>query len=130
MNRVPRTTRTYQVAREDFPINVEVQAMNLSFCQAIASDVQIAKDGMLIDPIPVTAKEDAARLAIGWTIPKPDPSPELVLTEVVVCMFPETAPANSKYQVTIISSKGDVEETNGSRPTINPRKIKLKFLYR
>jgi hypothetical protein len=130
MNRIPRTTRTYQVAGDDFPINVEARAMNLSFCQAVASDVQIAKEGMLMDSIPVTAKKDPARLAIGWTIPEPKLSPELVLTEVVVCMFPKAAPANSKYQVTIISSKGDMQQTNGSRPTINPRKIKLKFLYR
>jgi hypothetical protein len=130
MIRIPRTTRTYQVAGDDFPINVEVRAVGFGFCQAVASDLQIAKDGMLIDPIPVTIKKDPARLAVSWIVPKPESSPELVLTEVIVCMFPETAPANSRYQVTIISFKGDVEKTNGSRPTINPRKIKLKFLYR
>ena len=130
MFRIPRTTRTYQVAGDDFPINVEVQAIGLKFCQAVASEVQIARDGILTDPIPLTAKKDPDRLAISWTIPKPEASPELVLTEVIVCMFPKTAPANSRYQVTIASFKGDVEKTNGSRPTINPRKIKLKFLYR
>ena len=130
MIRVPRTTRTYQVSKDDFPITVEVQAVNLNFCQAVASDVQIARDGVLMDPIPVTVKHDPARLAMGWSIPTPEPLPELVLAEVVVCMFPESAPANSRYQVTIASFKGDAVKTNGSRPTINPRKIKLKFLYR
>jgi hypothetical protein len=130
MIKVPGKIRTYQVAEDDFPIRVEIQAVNLGFCMAVAGDVQVKKNGAVMDPIPVTVSSDPVNLAIGWSIAVPVHPPELILLEQIDCMFPDNPPSNSGYRVTITSEKGDVARTFGSPPTINPRSIKLKFVYR
>jgi hypothetical protein len=129
MIKVPDKIRTYRVLEDDFPIKINVQAKNLDFCIAVAGDVQVKKNGSVMDPIPVAVASDPVNLAIDWSIAIPVHPPGLTLLEQIDCMFPDNPPSNSKYRVTIKSAKGDVVKTSGSPPTINPRSIILTFLY-
>ncbi|MBI3280026.1 MAG: hypothetical protein HYZ57_09320 [Acidobacteria bacterium] len=130
MTKVPGATRTYEVTKDDFPVRIEVVARNLPFCQAVASDVQIVEDGITVESAPVTVENDPAQAAIRYEISKPVRPPDLDLVQNIDCTFPDDAPAHSRYEVSIHSTAGDVANTTGSRPTINPRTVTLTFRYR
>ena len=130
MKKVPGVSRTYEVLAGDFPLRIEVKAMNLDFCRVVTSDVQVKKDGVVLDPIPLAVTEDHDNLLVTFDMPLPAYPPDLDLLEQIDCWFPDLPQDNSKYTVTITSATGDVEQTSGSPPGINPRSIILKFYYR
>jgi hypothetical protein len=123
--------RKYELKKADFPITVQVAARNLPVCQAVASRVQVKQGGQVTGSIPVAQEqEDPAHSAMGYQIPDPGTGPGADLIQNVDCWFPDGAPEDSRYIVTITSALGDQATTRGSRPTINPRTITLTFLYR
>lgn len=130
MKKLTGATRTYEITKDDLPIRIDVMAENLAFCQALVSDVQIKKDGAVAASFPVNVIDDPANNAIRYEIPEPTQQPDLVMVQVIDCTFPDDTPDKARYKVTITSAKGDVEKTNGSRPTINPRTIILTFSFR
>lgn len=122
--------RTYEVSEGDFPIQASVQAVELPFCQAVVSDVQIKKDGAPAGAEPVIVVDYPANLSIHYEIRLPGKAKPADLVQVIDGTFPNNPPDASRYRVTLTSAAGDVEETAGTPPTINPRTIVLKFLYR
>jgi len=122
--------RTYEVRAEDFPIAIEVAAMNLPICQAVASRVQVKQNGAVTGSFPVTVTDAPLNRAIRYSIPPPSEGPDADLVQNVDCTFPDDAPDDSRYEVTIAPAQGEPAKTTGWCPTINPRTITLTFQYR
>lgn len=122
--------RTYRVSATDFPIQVDVVAENLPLCQAVASNVQVVRGGAVVSSFPVRVNDDPANLAIHYAIPLPAEQPPVDLVQVVGCFFPDPAPGGALYEFTITAAGGEVEKTEGSAPTLNPRNVTLTFEHR
>ena len=122
--------RTYRVTAADFPIAIEVVAKKLPICQAVASRVQVTQNAAVTDSFPVTVTDDPGNKSIRYSIPKPTKGPEADLVQNLDCVFPDDAPEDSRYEVTITSALNKRAKTTGSRPTLNPRTITLTFQFR
>ena|SRR5258708_36016792 len=122
--------RTYEVKAADFPIAVLVEAQNEPACRAIASDLQVVKDGALAETIPVNAIDNPANLSTSYAIPRPRTAVPCDIVSVLHCWFDDKAPDTAAYKITITAQSGDTATTKVGVPTVNPGMANLVFRSR
>jgi hypothetical protein len=122
--------RNYEVNAADFPINVLVAAKGLPICQAVASRVQVKRNGQVTGSIEVAQEQYPVHCTMDYQIPDSGAGPGVDLIQNVDCWFPDDPPQDSCYELTITSAQANQATTKGFPPTINPRTITLTFLYR
>jgi hypothetical protein len=122
--------RSYAVKSADFPITVIIAAKNLPACRAVVSAVHILVEGNPGGTITVKPVDDAAALTTSHSIQRPSALTSADLVQTIHATFGATAPANSRYEVTITAFTGDTATTTISRPTIDPGIAVLVFKLR
>jgi hypothetical protein len=122
--------RTYRVKPADFPIQIIVAARNLPTSRVVVSVVHILIAGNPGGTIEVKPVDNATALTTSYSIRRPAQLTSADLVQTIHATFGATAPANSRYEITITSSTGDTATTTISRPTIDPGFAVLVFQLR
>jgi|WetSurMetagenome_2_1015567.scaffolds.fasta_scaffold297221_1 hypothetical protein len=122
-------SRTYEVTATDFPIQVKIRAKELNNCDAVPSDIHIARQGSLEQIVPVVVSKPDS-ITITYEIQNPDPDSECAMTQSIPCYFPDDCNDAACYEFVISAADGTTEKTTARVPTINPSFVTLAFLYK
>ena len=116
--------RLYLITPADFPITVEIEAVELPANQAFVADTRIAVEGVPVDQQPVTVTETGFTKTYSIVKPK---QKECDLLSVINGWFADEATKKSKYVVKILANSGDEAQTRMFRPSVNPSAAFLVF---
>jgi hypothetical protein len=117
--------RQYKATASDFPITVEVTAVELADNLAIIGSVREVADGVLVArKTPVVSTPSA--LIKRYVIDRPTRIP-CDVTHHVDGWFSLDAPGTARYGVTIVSATGDAAQAILRVPSINPNFANFSF---
>jgi hypothetical protein len=120
----PQPGRLYLLTPADFPISIEIEAIELPANQAFVANTQISVGGTPVGEQPVKVKETG--LIKSYSISKPAQK-KCDLLSVINGWFADQATDKSKYVVKIVAASGDAAQTKMFRPAVNPSAAFLVF---
>ncbi|SRR6266542_94673 len=122
--------RKYQVASVDFPLQIEIRAINLAVNRAVVSDVRVSRDGVLVETTTPALTTDQDQRLITYQIARPTQAPPLHVTQTIEGFFANNAPDNARYEIVITAASGDKAPPTSIRvPSINPGAAHLTFQF-
>lgn len=119
--------RKYAVTAEDFPITIEITAVDLLDNLAVVGSVRDISGGMLVSKrTPVVSAPSALVKRYVIDLPADIPSD---ITHHVDCWFPAIAPGTARYTVSLVAATGAVASATLRVPTINPNFANFSFSF-
>lgn len=119
--------RVYEVAPEDFPLKIEVEAVNLAANRAIVGELRLETGGEVVSTVRPELEEDQDNRTIRYRIERP--ASAATITQTIDGFFNAKAPDNARYAITITAATGDSQPVGIRVPTINPGTARLTFVF-
>lgn len=120
--------RTYAVTASDFPLRLEIVAVNLPANRAIVGSVRVSRKGVLASTKTVAQTVNQAIRTISYAIAKPAEKQPVTITHTIECFFDKKA-ANARYEIAITAADGSSAPTTVRPPTLNPGTAHLTFQF-
>jgi hypothetical protein len=128
-------SRTYSLARSEFPLRVDVTADGLPVNRAVVGHLRMIKDLAVTQTVDAEPELDSTGMTLTFDIKLPNPPqpyepPPFDITCNIQGFFDDGAGEDTRYLIVIKNRLNQQGSTELFVPTINPASATLRFLVR